>query len=365
MERLSEHTERMRRNEAHGEFLRFIQLLAKSGGDALAAHQGAVNARLERAAKILKAAVAAGTTTAAAWMDDVAGYRALTAEWMSLLSSRTLLGRLPFRRVDFNTRTLQENSPGSAAWVAEGVAIPLSKFSMDAAQLDISKIAGLIVLTRESVESATQASLANLNRSMLNVIGRYSDVALLDPTIAAVTAKNPASLTNAGTNIPGTGSTEAAITAVLKALLEVHVDAGADLATVQFVMHPASALYLATLLTAGNVRAFPNIGVRGGEIFGVPVMTTVGAVAPGSPSERIIAAINPEGVLVADDGDAFFAATRSGALQMDDAPTNSTATPTATNLVSLFQAHSVALRFTRWVNWKTMTGAVSYARVTW
>src|SRR5262245_47806273 len=37
-------------------------------------------------------------------------------------------------------------------------------------------------------------------------------------------------------------------------------------------------------------------------------------------------------------------ASREAALQMDDAPTQSSASPTATNLVSLYQTNSVALR---------------------
>ena len=133
-----------------------------------------------------------------------------------------------------------------------------------------------------------------------------------------------------------TGSAEAQVTANIKSLLQVHVDAGADLMDVYVCMHPNTALHLSQLLTAGNIRAYPNLGVRGGEIWGVPVVTSVGAVCSGSPTEKVIAAINTSGAIVAD-GDLEISASNRALVQMDDATTQNAATGTATDEVVVSQ----------------------------
>lgn len=358
---LDELIEKDRRNEMFGDFLRYAQILLSTGPNEDAAERARMKNHI-RAYRILKSAMNAVTTDDLATADS----RVLTNAWMSLLSANTLIGRIPFRRADFNTRTHKETAPASAGWVGDGYPIPVSKIGLGTTSLELTKIGGICIFTRESVADASRASLDNINRALLNTVGRYTDVALLDPAISAVVGKNPASITSGVTPIASTGSTEAAISANIKALLQTHVDAGADLSAVVLAMHPASALHMSTLLTAGNVRAFPNLGVRGGEVFGVPVLTSVGAVASGSPSERIVAAINPEGVQVADNGDIFLSASPKAAIQMDDAPTNqSAATATGAQLVSMFQAESVALKFTRPLNFEALDGAVSYMRVGW
>ena len=282
---------------------------------------------------------------------------------MSLLSSRTLLGRIGFRRASFNTRTLVEDAAGTAAWVGEGGGIPLSRLSLDAVSLEPTKIGGMVALTKESVAVANPASLDLINRAMLSTVGRYSDQALINPDIAA-SGTSPASITNGASQVASTGSTEATFTANLKSLLAVHADAGSDLQEVVLAMHPTTALHLSQLLNASNVRAYPDLGVRGGEIFGVPVLTSTGAVCSGSPTERVITAINPAGVLVADDGNIEISASDKVAMQMDGAPTQDSAAGTASNLTSLFQVNSTAVKFVRRVNFiRSHTAAVSYMRV--
>jgi HK97 family phage major capsid protein len=284
---------------------------------------------------------------------------------MTLLFSRTLLGRIPFRKAAFNTRALVENSPGTAGWVSEGDGIPLASLSLDVVQLPPAKIGGMIAFTRELMEVASPAALDNINRAMLSTVGRFSDEALINPDIAVV-GTSPASLTSGASVVASTGATEAAITANLKSLLEVHTAAGSDLADVELVMHPTTALHLSQLLNAGNQRAYPNLGIRGGEIFGAPVHVTVGAVCSGSPSERVIAAINTAGVLVADDNNIEISVSDRTMVQMDSAPDQDAAAGTPSTLVSLFQAHSVAVKFIRKLNFvRSSTSAVSYCRVTY
>ena len=197
---------------------------------------------------------------------------------------------------------------------------------------------------------------------MLATSGRFSDESILNPDSSATSAR-PASLTNGSQQVVSTGSSEAAITANLKSLIQVHVDAGSDLQDLHIAMHPQTALHLAQLLTSGNVRAFPSLGARGGDVWGIPVLTTVGAVCSGSPTEKVIAVLNAQGCLLADEAPIRIEATNRAAIQQDNATTQSSATGTSTSVVSLFQAHATGIKFVRPINFaRSHTTAVSYMR---
>src|SRR5438874_1607670 len=119
MDRLGDLTAQMRRMEHIADFTRYCWVMLQPGGLSEAARLAEKMFRSERISAVLKAAVGAGTSTTSGFAGELV-YAQLTAEWMSLLSTRTLLGRLNFRRVLFNTKTLKEVNPGSAGWVGEG-----------------------------------------------------------------------------------------------------------------------------------------------------------------------------------------------------------------------------------------------------
>ena len=268
---------------------------------------------------------------------------------------------LPWRKADANTRTLCESTPGAAGWVSEGSASPGSKLNLATVTLERgTKIAGLVFLSNEVLELWTSATSSQLNRALVNVVGRYVDVALLDPNLGAVAGLRPASLTNGATRISSPAATEAGVTTAVKAALQVLADGGGDLRNAVLVMSPSTALSVSTLLTAGNIRAFPNVGVRGGEVFGVPVVTTTGAASQGSPTENLVVAIDPSQVLLADSGDVEFSTSRQAALQMDNAPGAG-----AQSSVSLYQTGTTAIKFVRQLNFeKCHSSATSFFTTT-
>jgi hypothetical protein len=210
MERLGDLTNQLRRTEAVNDFLKFVQLIASNRPERQSFTEDAKRVMSPR----LKAAVTAATVGASTWGSDTS-WQQISSAWMSLFSSRTLPGRIPFRRADFNTRTLVEDTPGTAAYVTEGGSIPLCSLSLDVVQLPPAKIGGMVVFTREAVEVGSQVALDNINRAMINTVGRYTDEALVNPDIAA-SGTTPASLTNGASQVASTGSTEATITANIK-----------------------------------------------------------------------------------------------------------------------------------------------------
>jgi hypothetical protein len=110
---------------------------------------------------------------------------------------------------------------------------------------------------------------------------------------------------------------------------------------------------LGTMRNSDGARIFPNISVRGGDILGVPVIISVAA-------ESTLILIDAASIAYADGGVEIDRSSQA-AIQMLDNPTNSTATGTATNIVSLFQTGAIGLKTVRYVNWlKAHADAVAY-----
>jgi hypothetical protein len=110
----------------------------------------------------------------------------------------------------------------------------------------------------------------------------------------------------------------------------------------------------------GN-KEFPDIGVLGGSIEGIPVLTSENIVATGgSPTDGYpIVALNSREILLADDGGVTIDVSREASLQMDTAPDSPLTTSTIQ--VSLWQQNLVAFKAERFITWKKgRTGAVQY-----
>ena len=70
--------------------------------------------------------------------------------------------------------------------------------------------------------------------------------------------------------------------------------------------------------------------------------------------------IDAANLVVTDEG-LEVKQSEQAAIEMLDNPTNNSATPTGTNVVSMFQANATALRLIRWLHWTLATDdAVSY-----
>lgn len=144
-----------------------------------------------------------------------------------------------------------------------------------------------------------------------------------------------------------TGSTVANVHADLNSLFATAVAADLSLANAYLVMRGRTGLYLSSLRTAQDVRAFPEINIRtGGTLLGVPVLIS-NAVPVDTGADAYIALVLGDEVFVADDGEADVAISTEGALQMDSAPS---AGPQA--LTSLYQNDLTTIRLIRAINWR-------------
>ncbi|MFW8217133.1 phage major capsid protein, partial [Klebsiella pneumoniae] len=82
---------------------------------------------------VLKAAVGAGTTTDPSWAGALVEYQDYAQDFVDFLRPQTIVGRFgqgsipALRRVPFNIRITAQTSGGSANWVGQGKAKPLTR----------------------------------------------------------------------------------------------------------------------------------------------------------------------------------------------------------------------------------------------
>lgn len=299
---------------------------------------------------IEKAAVAPGSTTDATWASPIVPITPLAAAFMELVRPRTVLGRLAgARRAPFNTRFTTQTAGTLAGWVGELKPTPVQALAFNAATLPVSKLGIIVVITGELARSDDPAALPLIERDLTAGIAQGTDVAFLDPTLAAVPGDHPASITNGTTAIASTGSTAAQIEADLIALIAA-VNGGVLVSPV-LVIKAETALYLARLRGTDGALAFPGVSFVGGNIWGIPVLVS------DSVGDRIVL-IESDDIGIAD-GLVELQQSKEAVLQMDSAPTYPVVA--ATVLVSLWQENLVGVKAIRFVSWhRARTTSAAY-----
>jgi HK97 family phage major capsid protein len=317
-------------------------------------------ARALRAAEIQKAAVAAGTTVDSTWAGALADFGGLVTQFLAALSPMTIVGRLTgMPRVPFARRFMLQTDTASGEWVGEGMPIPLAALSFNYASLAPTKVAIITAISDSIARFEGPAAESFMLNALLRSHARVLDASFIDPTNAGTTEVEPAAVTYGAPGLASTGATVAAVTSDLNSLGHMLADLGSDLLNTVWVMHPRTAVYLSTLAGSGGSPAFSGVGFDGGVLFRRPVLTSTSVPLNGSPATTSIALIDPSRILVADDGEVEVDKSTDAALQMLSNPTNDSATPTATTLVSMYHNNCVGVKSQRTINWQATTGAAA------
>jgi HK97 family phage major capsid protein/HK97 family phage prohead protease len=342
-------------------FIRYCQALAVSKGSRLEAVEYAKRwtDSTPEVELVLKAAVAAGTTTDATWAGPLAPITPLTSEFLAYLRPATILGKVPsFVRVPFNVSVASQTGGGTYQWVGQGAPKPVGKLQFGSITLGITKCAGIIVITEELARTSTPSAEEVIRRDMVNGIAQFLDTEFIDPSKAAVAGVSPGSVTNAVTPITTAGTSPANARTDIQALLSAMTAANISAAGAVLIMSETNALALANSLNALGQPLFPNMGVGGGSAMGG--LQVITSQAAGS----WVILVQPNAILYADDGGVSIDVSREASLQMDSALDNP---PVATTLLtSLWQMNLVGLRAERFINWKkARAGCVQYTVATY
>lgn len=315
---------------------------------------------------VLRAAVAAGTTTDSAWAAPLVQYQTMANEFIELLRPETIIGKINgLRRVPFNVKMPGQTSASSVGWVGEGKPKPVSALAFNTTTLGFSKVAGIVVLTDELVRFSNPSAEALVRSDLTAAIAQFLDKDFVDPGKSASANVSPASITNGVTPVVASGTDASNLRADVQALFKKFVAANVSVAGSVWIMKPTTALTIGMMQNALGQSEFPGVNMNGGTFFGLPVIVSenipdnAGSGSPVTGDGARIILVKPSEILLADDGGVTLDVSREASLQMDSAP-DSPATA-STVYTSLWQNNMVAIRAEREINWaRRRAEAVGY-----
>lgn len=351
-------------------FTRYAMALAVAKGDLMqaAAFAEQWDGSTPEVGRVLKTAVAAGTTTDATWAAPLVEYQVMASEFIELLMPQTIIGRIPgIRPVPFNISMSKQATAGNVGWVGEGRAAPLGSLAFDNNMtLRWAKAAGIVVLTKELARFSSPAAEAVVRSDLLGAMTKFLDRQFVDPVVAEVSNISPASITYGVTPRVASGPDLAAWEEDFDHMLQAYLAANLSLAGAVLLMTELQAMRFAQMKTTAGAVAYPDIGANGGSMWGIPVVASENVIAtedPASPQAYeaggLIILAKASEIMLADDGQTFLDSSGEASLQMDDDPAEPTADTTV--LVSLWQRGLVGLKAERVINWKKRhASAVQY-----
>jgi hypothetical protein len=253
------------------------------------------------------------------------------AEFGEIVDSQGLL-RSGLTLVPANTPFLAAVTNPTASWVEQSKSVPVSRAVLDRSTLQAKKVAALLILTQELVNSQDSRAETMVLRMMLRSARLAADAAISDPSNTG-DAATPASITSGVTPISSTGDLADDAEAALNAF-------GGSLESACWWMRPDLAAQAG--IRSGAFGAGAGLGALGGALGGLPVYTSEGIPADSSGSPLIL--LDRASIAMVDEG---FSVARStaGMIEVSDAPQGATDTPVtmSTKFVSLFQESAIAL----------------------
>lgn len=299
----------------------------------------------------LKTAVAAGNTTDSTWASPLVYASQFNGDFINYLRPRTLIGQAQFRPIPFNVRINSQTSGGSASWVGQGKAKPVTKFDFNHTNSEFTKIAAITVITQELARFSDPSAEALVRESLADTVTAKLDTDLFDPDAAAVANVSPAGLLNGVAPVAGLNSTDP--DAIRCALLRLWAPWDSTNIGIRpaYYTTPAVARLLSFLTDSLGNPAFPGVTPTGGMYKGVPIRVSNYLANNGGSGGAPFILVDEAEVYLADDGGVTLDASEQASIEMSDAPTNNSGTPTAASLVSMWQTNSIALRAERFVWW--------------
>lgn len=314
----------------------------------------------------IKATVAAGDTQNATWAAPLVDAATFMGDFIEYLRPRTLIGQAAFRAIPFNVRIGGQTSGGSANWVGEGKAKPVTKFDFNAVTVPFAKVAAISVITQELARFSSPSATALVRDSLADTVIARIDTDLFDPDKAAVANVSPAGLLNGVTPIVTSGLDGSDADSIRCALMALWApwDSSFMGARPAYYTTPAAARVLSFSRDALGNRAFPAMTPFGGNLDGVPVRVSQYLANNGGSGGVPFILVDESEIYLADDGAVTLDMSDQATIEMSDAPagsSNPTVVASSTLPVSMWQTNSIAFRAERFIWWgPRRSGAVQW-----
>ncbi|WP_347460989.1 phage major capsid protein [Acinetobacter sp. ANC 7454] len=236
-----------------------------------------------------------GTTTDVGFASALVQENRLVGEFVEMLRAATVFDQLNgFRAVPFNSKIPSQLTGGTAAWVGEGAAKPLTNPTYGEVEIKEHKLAAITVYTQELMRRSDPAVDVLVRDDLIEASKTLIDNTFLDAAAASTT--RPAGVLNGVVATPNTGTTAAAYEADLLALINTFVAANLSLDGAYFLMSETRAAQISLLRDALGNSYFAGMALRGTRtLMGIPVITSQAV------GDKIILVKTSE-ILLAQDG---------------------------------------------------------------
>lgn len=336
-------------------FGRWTRIVAKANGNLMDAERiaKAMYPEDHTLGTVIKAAVAAGTTTDATWSKPLVNVTNYAGDFIEFLRPQTIVGKFGssgvpgLRRVPFNVKIVGQTSGATANWVGEGKGKPVTKWGYNDVTIGMTKVAAIAVLTDELVRSSDPAADMLARDELARAIIAKLDTSFISAD-AAVPNVSPAGILAGVTPIVKSAATDGfdAMQADVQAVFGAYIAAGMAPREGVWIMSSATALKLAMMRNPLGQAENAGMSMNGGTFAGLPVIVSDYQATAG----RVIL-VNASDIYLADDGSVQIDMSREASIEMNDAPTQNAVAGTGASMVSMFQANSVAIRAERYTGW--------------
>lgn len=330
---------------------RYASALALSGGMPQTMAEIA-RERYRTTPLVLRAVAEAMDTQTSGAASQLIPASTLSGTFLEALRPRTLVDRIPARRVPFNTSTPVATSGASCGWVAEGIAKPVQSMTFSSTSLTWAKCACIAVLTQELVRASGSAAENTIQDDLVNATSAVMDSQFVDESQAFINyVQNGGIIYGIAATAASAGTSFTNFKTDFKALMAAIGSTVKDPRGVVILMSATNALNL-SLMDATIGR---TLDVNGGTVSGLQVLVSE---AVGS---RLIALHAPS--LLIAEGAVNISLSDQTSLEMDDVPSQGDQSPVTTisTLKSMWQNDLVAFRVERQIAWKLgRSGAVKW-----
>ncbi|MCL5767362.1 phage major capsid protein [Acinetobacter sp. ANC5681] len=273
-----------------------------------------------------------GTTTDVGFASALVQENRLVGEFVEMLRAATVFEQLNgFRAVPFNSKIPSQLTGGTAAWVGEGAAKPLTNPTYGEVEIKEHKLAAITVYTQELMRRSDPAVDVLVRDDLIEASKTLIDNTFLDAAAASTT--RPAGVLNVVTATPSTGTTAAAYETDLLTLINTFVAANLSLDGAYFLMSETRAAQISLLRDALGNSYFAGMALRGTRtLMGIPVITSQAV------GNKIILVKTSE-ILLAQDGGVDVSYSDQATL-VDGATTH-----------HLWQENKFAVRVEKFITW--------------
>ena len=290
--------------------------------------------------QFLKAATPAANTNAADWAGNIA--ETVGFEFINLVNEISVVGRVQARRAPLNVKLSALTTGTSAVWRGQTKAAPMTTGVFSNSGLEPLNLVALAAISKALLKFGAPNNEIWIRDELVRAVAQRIDTTFLSND-AAVADVSPPGVLNGVTTLAASSSNAANVAYDMRAIFN---DFAGDLTRSYAITRPA---------IAAAIQSFehPHIGVNGGELLGLPVLTTRYA-----PDETIII-LDADGIAVGDEGISVETAEHADVEMLDASLSQDGTDGTGAQMVSLWQLGLVGLAITRRMNWQKMRPCVS------